>query len=74
MNRKKGIVPWSSLNLETAETVTKFRAKFVGRKRCAIGKVYRFSVVVEAKDEETARLKLYDDYEHISDLKISLAR
>ncbi len=46
--------------------VIEFNAKRVG----AIGRSCRFSVLVEAPDPDTARMKLYEDYEHISIDKI----
>jgi len=46
----------------------KYQAKFTGRTINAIGKTYKIIDTVEAENEESARLKLYDKYEHISNL------
>jgi hypothetical protein len=37
-----------------------------GRMRGAIGITHGFSCEVEAEDEEDARLRIYDHYEHIA--------
>lgn len=51
--------------------MSKFLCKFNGRKKGAIGKFYNFSIIVEAEIFEEANNKLYDTYEHISNLKIT---
>lgn len=38
---------------------------FKGRGSGAIGKVYDISVVRSGKDVEEAKLKIYDNYEHV---------
>lgn len=45
---------------------TQFQFVFNAREIGALGIWQRFCVTVEADDEESARLKLYDKYEHIS--------
>lgn len=45
------------------ETLKKYRLTFDGRTRGAIGIFYLCSIVVEATDEESARLKLYETHE-----------
>ena len=47
-----------------------FRIKFWGRKIGSIGKLCRFSEVVMVESPESAKLKLYADYEHIIRLTI----
>jgi hypothetical protein len=47
-----------------------YRASFTGRKVGAIGITYFIIDYVEAENEEQARLKLYDRYEHITGLKL----
>lgn len=50
-----------------------FKVTFTGRKKNAIGIFYKISDIVEApknSTDEQIRLKLYDKYEHISNLKI----
>jgi len=46
----------------------KFIATFTGREKNAIGIFYKITDIVEADDQEQARLKLYDKYEHIHQL------
>lgn len=43
-----------------------FTARFHGKKKGAIGLGHWFVVSVSAESQEAARLKLYDNYEHIS--------
>lgn len=50
-----------------------YKIKFTGRKRGAIGIFERFSVIVTAESEEKAVFALYDDFEHLSGVKVSLA-
>lgn len=49
----------------------RYRAKFVGRKLGTIGITYLIEDIVEADNEEAARLKLYDTYEHIHGLDLT---
>ena len=49
-----------------------YQIAFYGRKRGALGIRYRIVVSVEAPSEEIARLKLYDDYEHISVIEVTI--
>ena len=49
----------------------KFLIFFKGRKINAIGIMYLRTEIVEADKKEEAILKLYDQYEHISILKIN---
>jgi hypothetical protein len=48
----------------------KFQVTFCGRKLNAIGRFENYTIVVSAKNEEKARLKLYDNYDHIQILKV----
>lgn len=48
----------------------KYKASFIGRKNNAIGKDYKISTIVEGSDEKQAELNLYNNYEHISKLKL----
>ena len=48
-----------------------YTAKFTGRKVGAIGIFYPITTTVQAENEEAARLKLYDKYEHIMGLKLT---
>lgn len=41
-----------------------------GRKVGAIGIFERFRCEVEARDEQEARIKVYDYYEHISGMRV----
>jgi hypothetical protein len=50
-----------------------YNVTFTGRQKNAIGIFYKISISIQAPKDATAeeiRLKLYDDYEHISNLKI----
>lgn len=47
------------------ETMKTYIASFWGKLKGAIGKSCRHSVQIEAEDETTARLKLYETHEHI---------
>jgi len=49
----------------------KYKANFIGRKRGAIGINYSIETITEGKDKNEAGLKLYDEYEHISQLKLT---
>lgn len=44
---------------------------FIGRKKGAIGITYPITETVEAEDEEKARLKLYEKYDHIRVVSIT---
>ena len=46
--------------------MNKYKIKFVGRKLGAIGICCKYEVVVESQDPESAKLKLYDNFEHIT--------
>ena len=51
----------------------KFKVSFTGRKSGAIGITYKISETIEASNnakKEDLLLKLYNTYEHISNLKI----
>jgi len=45
-----------------------YKATFKGRAKGALGISYMITTQVEAPDKETAALKLYARYEHISGL------
>lgn len=47
-----------------------YKAAFCGRKVGADGIRYLIETTVEADNKESANLRLYDQYEHISDLKL----
>lgn len=47
-----------------------FTIYFIGRKIYAIGIRYQIKETVQAPDIESAKLKLYEKYEHISILDI----
>lgn len=47
-----------------------FKAIFQGRESGAIGAFSQHTATVTAKDDEAARLKLYDTHDHISHLKL----
>jgi hypothetical protein len=44
----------------------KYEIVFIGREVNAIGITYRIQTIVEAENTDEAKLKLYDNYEHIS--------
>lgn len=48
-----------------------FFASFIGRNVGAIGTFYRINTTVEASSSEEARLRLYDRFEHLTDLKLT---
>lgn len=48
----------------------RYTASFTGRKVGAIGITYYIQDWVEAENEEQAKLKLYDKYEHITGLNL----
>lgn len=47
-----------------------YKIIFIGREHGAIGITYKITKTVEATTKETAVLKLYDKYEHVSVLNI----
>lgn len=51
-----------------------YLARFNGRAKGAIGVFHPCETFIEAETEESARLKLYDTHEHITQLKIDLIR
>lgn len=52
--------------------MNRYRVTFHGRERNAIGITYSHTIDVEALNEESAVLKLYDTHEHISQPHIEL--
>jgi hypothetical protein len=50
------------------EILRKFKFRFVGREKGAIGIFYEIHKDVEAFNLEDARLKLYDTHEHVQQL------
>lgn len=48
-----------------------YKVRFIGRHVGAIGAFARISTTVKAESEEQARLKLYEEYQDISQLEIS---
>lgn len=48
-----------------------YKALFNGRSKGAIGSLHTIYTTVKAKNLEEARLKLYERYEHITNLKLS---
>lgn len=48
----------------------KYKFTFIGRKVGAIGKTYKIVSTVTAENIDSAKLSLYDNYEHIQILKI----
>jgi hypothetical protein len=48
----------------------KYKAIFTGRTKNAIGIFYQITDTVEGKNEEEARLNLYNKYEHIHQLTL----
>ena len=48
-----------------------YYAQFQGRKKGSIGQMYQVEATVTAGNESVARLKLYDDYEHVGHLEIT---
>ena len=49
----------------------KYQANFTGREVGAIGIFYDIKHVVEANNQEEAKIKLYDYYEHINNLSLT---
>ena len=49
----------------------KYKFYFEGRKNNAIGKFYKFTLIIEAANFEAAKLKIYDTHEHIRILKLN---
>lgn len=50
--------------------MNKYKISFIGRKKNAKGKVYKITETVFANDVEGAKLKLYENYEHIKVLTL----
>jgi len=50
--------------------MNKYLVKFKGRKLNAIGKFYNISETIEASNETNLKVKIYDNYEHITNLTI----
>lgn len=48
----------------------KYKVWFRGREVGAISIFSNFCIIVEAEDEEKARLKVYDTHEHLSCVRI----
>jgi len=48
-----------------------YKVKFIGRHIGAIGSFVRFSTTIKSENEEQAKLKLYEEYEHVQHLEIS---
>ena len=46
----------------------RYLASFHGRTKGALGIRYNIETIVEAEDKEKARIRLYDNYEHITGL------
>lgn len=51
-----------------------YNATFTGRTRGAIGKFYKITTTVVAKDVHHATVKLYEKYEHLANLKLTKKR
>ncbi len=49
----------------------RFLFEFTGREVGAIGVMQEFSVIVNADNEESARLTIYDTHEHITQLIVT---
>jgi len=47
-----------------------FKLSFIGRLKGAIGITYKIHETVKAENLEAAKLKLYDKYEHITQIKV----
>lgn len=47
----------------------KYKFSFIGRQVGAIGIFYKITATVEAENIEAAKLRLYDKYDHIQQLK-----
>ena len=52
------------------DKMNKYTARFTGRLSGAIGCFHPCTVEVEAENEDAARLKLYDTYDHIQGLHL----
>lgn len=48
-----------------------YKAKFVGRKINAGGVFYEIETTVDGADPESARINLYERYEHITKLELT---
>jgi len=51
--------------------MNKYNATFIGREVNAIGSFYRIYTTVEAESEHDANIRLYDRYDHISQLVLT---
>ena len=60
------------MNTLQTNTVKTYRARFTGREVGAIGTFQRFETDVEARNKDEANLALYNRFEHISNLELSL--
>lgn len=49
---------------------SKYTVSFTGRKLRAIGEFYLITTEVAATSEDSARMKLYDTYDHIMGFKV----
>jgi hypothetical protein len=47
-----------------------YRAKFIGRRRGALGERYEIEVSIVGMTPQDARLALYENFEHISSLTL----
>jgi hypothetical protein len=47
-----------------------YTAHFIGRELGAIGAFYRITTTIQAPDKDSARMSLYDRYEHIQCLSL----
>ena len=54
--------------------MTTYTVKFTGRTNGAIGIFYPITETVQAENEEAAKLKLYEKYEHITNIQIKKAK
>jgi len=59
---------WHVVKVEEIKGDKDFSLTFTGRERGAVGIRYRLTKTVRAADLEAAELKLYDDYDHISNI------
>ena len=49
----------------------KFKLSFTGREISAIGKTYRIHATIEAETQQAAILKLYEKYDHVTNLTVN---
>lgn len=62
------------MTINTMNKLNKYNCSFTGREVGAIGVFFHVNYTVEAKNEELAHLKIYDKYEHLTDVKIELVK